>query len=174
MSWQGNSLRPRQNGRHFPDDIFKWILLNENIWILLKISLKFVPKGRINNILALVQIMAWRRPGDKPLSEPLMVSLPTHICVTRPQWVKGLNIVMTLLAQLIIANCESHAVSFISIRQGWVLWNWNVILTTFLSLVAAEVVTSGADNGLNFVNMPSFPYCVHVVWLWLWTGHMCK
>ena len=31
--------------------------------------------------------MAWRRPGDKPLSEPMMVSLPMHICVTRPQWV---------------------------------------------------------------------------------------
>ena len=34
--------------------------------------------------------MAWRRPGDKPLSEPMMVSLPTHICVTRPQWVNTL------------------------------------------------------------------------------------
>ena len=33
--------------------------------------------------------MAWRRPCDKPLSEPMMVRLPTHICVTRPQWVKG-------------------------------------------------------------------------------------
>ena len=32
--------------------------------------------------------MAWRRLGDKPLSESMMVSLPTHICVTRPQWVK--------------------------------------------------------------------------------------
>ena len=53
--------------------------------ISLKISLKFVPKVRINNIPALVQIMAWRRPGDKPLSEPMMVSLLTHICVTRPQ-----------------------------------------------------------------------------------------
>ena len=81
------TLRPRQNGRHFPDDIFKWIFLNENVWISIKISLKFVPKGLINNIPALVQIMAWRRPGDKPLSEPIMVSLPTHICVTRPQWV---------------------------------------------------------------------------------------
>ena len=37
---------------------------------------------------ALVQIMVWCRPGDKPLSEPVMVNLPTHICVTRPQWVK--------------------------------------------------------------------------------------
>ena len=35
---------------------------------------------------ALVQIMAWRRPGDKPLSEPMMLSLLTHICVTRPHF----------------------------------------------------------------------------------------
>ena len=82
-----NSLTPRQNGRHFADDIFKCIFLTENVWILLKISLKIVPKGPINNILALAKIMAWCRPGDKPLSEPMMVSLPTHICVTRPQWV---------------------------------------------------------------------------------------
>ena len=84
-----NTLRPRQNGDHFPNDIFKCIFLNENVWVSLKISLKFVPKGPINNISALVQIMAWRRPGDKPLSEPMMVSLPTHICVTQPQWVKS-------------------------------------------------------------------------------------
>ena len=86
-----NTLRPRQNGRHFPDNTFKRIFLNENVRILIKISLKFVPKGPINNIPALVQIMAWHRPGDKPLSEPMMVSLPTHICVTRPQWVKALQ-----------------------------------------------------------------------------------
>ena len=84
-----NTLRPRQDGRHFPDDIFKWIFLNENVWISNNISMKFVPKGPINNIPALVQIMAWRRSGDKPLSEPMMVRLPTHICVTRPQWVKA-------------------------------------------------------------------------------------
>ena len=83
-----NTLRPRQSGRHFADEIFKCIFLNENVWIPITISLKFVPKGPINNIPALVQIMAWRRPGDKPLSEPMMVVLPTHICVTRPQWVK--------------------------------------------------------------------------------------
>ena len=84
-----NSLRPRRNRRHFADDIFKCIALNENVWIALKISLEFVPKVRINNNPALVQIMAWRRPGDKPLSQPMMVSLLTHICVTRPQWVKN-------------------------------------------------------------------------------------
>ena len=69
-------------------DIFKCIFLNENVWISIKISLKFVPKGPINNIPSLVQIMAWRCPGNKPLSEAMMVYLPTHICVTRPQWVK--------------------------------------------------------------------------------------
>ena len=83
-----NSLRPRQNGRHFPDDILKGILLNENVWISIKISLKFVPKDPINYNPALVQIMAWHRTGDKPLSELMMVRLPTHICVTRTQWVK--------------------------------------------------------------------------------------
>ena len=65
-------------------DIFKRIFLNENIWIPIKISLKFVPNVSINNIPTLVQIMAWRHPGDKPLSQPMMVNLPTHICVTQP------------------------------------------------------------------------------------------
>ena len=41
---------------------------------------------------ALVQIMAWRRPGDKPLSEPMMARLPMHICFTRPQWIKPFTI----------------------------------------------------------------------------------
>ena len=80
-----NALRPRQNGRHFADDTFKRIFMNENVRIFINISLKFVPKGLIKNIPALVQIMAWCRPGDKPLSESMMVNLLTHICVTRPQ-----------------------------------------------------------------------------------------
>ena len=81
-----NILRPRQDDCRLPDDIFKCIFFNENVLILIRISLKFVPKFRINHISALVQIMAWRRPGDKPLSGPVMVSLLTHICVTRPLW----------------------------------------------------------------------------------------
>ena len=52
-----------------------------------EISLKFVPKDPINNTPALVQIIAWRRPGDKPLSESMAVSSLTHICVTQPQGV---------------------------------------------------------------------------------------
>ena len=78
-----------ENVWHFPDDMFKCIFLNENVWIPIEISLKFVPKGSINNNPSLFQIMAWCRPGDKPLSETMMVNLLTHICVTRPQWVNA-------------------------------------------------------------------------------------
>ena len=68
-----NTLRPRQTGRRFADDSFKRIFLNENVLISIKISLKFIPNGSINNIPALIQIMAWCRQGDKPLSESMLV-----------------------------------------------------------------------------------------------------
>ena len=54
--------------------------MNENVWILIKIALNVVPMISINNIPAL----AWRGPGYKPLSEPMMANLLMHICVTRP------------------------------------------------------------------------------------------
>ena len=71
LNGEVNTSPPRQNGHHFAEDIFRCIFLNENAWIFIMISLNFVPKGSINNIPALVQIMAWRRRGDKPLSEPI-------------------------------------------------------------------------------------------------------
>ena len=83
-----NTLRPRQDGRHFSVDIYTCIFFNESCCILIKFSLKYARKDPIDNNPALVQIMAWHRSGNKPLSEPTMISLPTHICVTRPQWVK--------------------------------------------------------------------------------------
>ena len=69
--------------------MFKCIFFNENVWIPIEIWLKFVPKGSINNNPALFQIKAWCHPGDKPLSEPMMVSSLMHICVTGPQWVNN-------------------------------------------------------------------------------------
>ena len=56
----------------FTDDIMKHIFFNENIRISIWFPLKFLPKGPIDNILALFLIMAWRRIGDKPLSEPML------------------------------------------------------------------------------------------------------
>ena len=73
-------MRLKQNDHCLADYIFICILLNENVWISIRISLKLI------NITALVQIMACCREEDKPLSEPMMVSLLTllfcDICVT--------------------------------------------------------------------------------------------
>ena len=85
-----NTLRLRRNRRHFADDIFKYIHLNENALISIKIPLKFIPKTPINNMPTLVQIMAWHRQGAKPLSETMMVKL-SQICVTRAQWVNRIS-----------------------------------------------------------------------------------
>ena len=83
-----------------------WMFLNENVWISSKISLKFIPKGPINNILALVQIMDWCRSGDKPLSEPTMVCLSAHLCITWPQWVPDWKLLEPLL--ITETNSTSH------------------------------------------------------------------
>ena len=68
-----NTWMPWQNGRRYPDDIFKRIFLKENICIPINNSLRFFPKGQINNIPSLAKIMAWRRPRDKTLFEPMLV-----------------------------------------------------------------------------------------------------
>ena len=117
-----NTLRPRQNGHHFADDAFKRIFLNENVGISIKISLKFVPKGPVYNIPALVQVMAWRRP-DKPLSEPMVVKLLTHICVTRPQWV---NLFMGCLNNPIYSNLRLCAACWAHFMCHHELWPTSV------------------------------------------------
>ena len=50
---------------------------NKNVSI--KISLEFFPNGPISNQQALVQIMAWCRTGDRPLSEPMMAQMYTYV-----------------------------------------------------------------------------------------------
>ena len=58
-----NTLRPRQNGRHFQDEIFKCIILNENGWISIKSSLNIVPKGSVSNIPDHRQAIIWTNDG---------------------------------------------------------------------------------------------------------------
>ena len=83
MSWLDSSL-PRLNGHN----TFICIFVNEKFCILVKISLKFVPTGPIDDNPALVQIMAWRRIGNKPLSEPMLTRFTdTDICGIRGRWV---------------------------------------------------------------------------------------
>ena len=79
----------RRNRRDFAEDLFKWIFLDENVLISIEISLKFITKGPINNIPALVDVLAWHRL-DGALSEPMMPIL-THIFATLPQRVASVN-----------------------------------------------------------------------------------
>ena len=73
--WSNNFFPSGQNGSNFADDMFKRIFLNEKNWISNKMSFKYISCGLVDNMLAVVQIMAWHRPGDKPLPEPMLVSL---------------------------------------------------------------------------------------------------
>ena len=139
-----NTLKPRQNGRHFADDVFKRIFLNENIWIQINISLKFVSRAPINNIPTLVEIMAWRRQGDKPLSEPLMVRFLTHTCVTRPKWVKG-----TITQQL--ADTKSYHIS--------------TNICNIVEVVAC-VIADGCDDGERWDTFVRHFPLTHIVHKW--------
>ena len=86
-----NTLRLRQNGWYFADNILKCIFVNEKIWILVDISLELVPKVQINNISSLVQIKTWCRTGT---GHYLWL---VHWCITRPQWVNAELLMLSLL-----------------------------------------------------------------------------
>ena len=88
------------------------------------------------NIPVLVQIMAWRRPGDKPLSEPVVVNLLTHICVTRPLAGLVSVLVTTLfvglplvedLTWLLIQTLEWHC---INLKLSLITGNLTICSTT--------------------------------------------
>ena len=150
-----NTLRTRQNGRHLANDIFKCIFFNEYVWILIKISLKFVPKGQIDNIPALVQIMVWRRPGDKPLSGPIMVSLLTHRYITRPQWVNFyLPDAMIQPAQLFITHQQVY--KFLRMHTSWPHLIVNSLIIATRSLVQCRnLIILRSDNYLQSGTKPN-------------------
>ena len=113
-------------------------LSNAFSWMkILEFRLKihwFIPKGLINNIPALVLIMAWRRPGDKPLSEPMLVRSLTHICVTRPQWV---NVNIGIYESIIFnekLNTENNWNLFpgtqLTTNQRWFRYSLDAVLVT--------------------------------------------
>ena len=81
-----NPSLPKQNSHCFADDIFKYIFKKEKFCTSILISLKCVPLDLIDNKSALVQVMAWRRTGDKPLPEP-MVTLFIGVYM----WSRGVN-----------------------------------------------------------------------------------
>ena len=136
-----NTLGPRQHDSHFRDDIFKWIFLNENVWISIEISLKLVPSVPNNSIPALVHIMAWWLTGDKPVSEPMPVCLLTHICITRHEWVKRNSSRVRSPRQCLLFHC-CHSFSKLSKHSSYLL------NTTYLTGVA--VVGLWRHCGVNY------------------------
>ena len=105
-----NKLGPKQNDRHCADDTFKRIFFNKNVRVLIEISLNFVPTGPFNDIPPLVQIMAWRRPGDNPLPEPMMVQFTDAYSRHSAFWIpvkKGfiLTIYNILIHKVYIHTC---------------------------------------------------------------------
>ena len=147
-----NTLRPRQHGRHFADNIFKCIFLNENIWIPIIISLRFVPMGPINNIPALVQIMAWRHPGDKPLSEPMMVCLLTHICVAQPQRVNKTYKIQLSYCFHVYTMPERHT---------WRTLNMSLVLTHWGRDKMAAILQTTFSNIFSWMKMYEFRLRFH-------------
>ena len=108
-----NTLRPRQNGQNFADDIFKYIVMNGNCYVVTQISLKFVPKDATDHEWALVQKMDWHQTGHKPLSGP-MIS-----CFTRSESREFL---------WIHRFCISIYILRLSITIGWLFLNKYLVL----------------------------------------------
>ena len=108
--------------------IFQMTFSNAFSWMkMYKFLLQFhwiCSQEQINNIPASVQIIAWCRPDDKPLSEPMMVSLLTHICVARPQWVECMLMDLHMIAFILCKQLYiwSHSDFFVLLfmKAGWI------------------------------------------------------
>ena len=145
-----NTLSPRQSGHHFPDSIFRCIFLNENVWISTEISLTFICRCPINNIPALVQIIALHLSGNKSLSEPIMVSLLTHIYVTLSQWIKELVLIeLWDFMQETTQSTHWHwfkfgeaGTGYKTNRAGWKMYIYHAVVhTTFLGIYSAMLLS---------------------------------
>ena len=101
--------------------------------------------------------MAWRRPGDKPLSEPVVVNLLTHIWVTRPQWVNT-----SLASIVLVVVCSQQNTKYrLFISFGWMYdrlyifhvafipyyWNWHAWVHT-VCMHHGVAIPLGSTNDL--------------------------
>ena len=133
----GYTLKPRQDGRHFSDDIVKSIFLYGNYCILIPFPKWCIPKGPIEYKLTFVELMAWRRTCDKLLSEKWWHSFLTHIRVTWPQWVNTLHADLfwghiQLLLYFPTKKCPMSLMSFVMDDKGmfilesipWLVMTW--------------------------------------------------
>ena len=78
-------ISPGQNGRHFADHIFRCIFINEKFWLGIHWCLF------LRSNWALVQVMAWRRTGVKPIPEPMLAQFTDAYMRHKGRWVDMLN-----------------------------------------------------------------------------------
>ena len=144
--------------------------VNENVWMLKKFSLKFVPKGLVSNIAALVKILTRCRPGDKPLSEPMMVSWLMNVCVR---------------SQLLIFSCDvdniaENEIIHLMILLESIIWkfadymDWYFIIQVFNSFWYDKdwITTAGTEVGISLywrlpgwqMSIQTDPYLLHLAW----------
>ena len=107
--------------------------------------------------------MAWSRPGDKPLSEPMMVSLLTHICVTRPQWVKCIGCLVFVHAQVYAYGPKRH------LPRGMAR-AFLIILTEPGPCRNLEINFGYIDRNFAEVCHPRFVLIITRHWFWKWLG----
>ena len=138
--------------------------LDENTHNSIKISLQFALNGPTNNIPPLVQMTAWRRPGDKPSSEPMMFSVLTPIWLTVPQRVKRVTKIYLCLSKVLV-QC------FTCVSRNW---NYSIILNIVHIIVLACYVY------LPRVFAPAFhikPHCMAIAFVpgkFLFNGYLCN
>ena len=172
FQWNLNTLRQRQHGRHIADDTFKGIFL-------IKISLKFVPRGSIKNIPALVQIMAWRRPGNRPqwvnrnfyifIQENAFENVVWKMAtiLTRPQWVN---------------QCQPFHSGLIVLKGDLTVTQWNLegVSLTFHELskifsrnvCIAKILHLMRISSWNFVCVPKSQCFGHTHKVFAWILHL--
>ena len=117
-----NTLRMRQNACHFPDDILKWIFLNENVWILIKISSKFVPRVQLMNLLPCNKYWQW-----KPITFVNSLWWPQHV-VMGSNCIKYLSILCVLTVNKPFSQTGKYC------QRTYTIISWQVSCGPLLSL----------------------------------------
>ena len=154
------TLWGRENGHHFPDDIFRYICSNENVWISIKISLKFIP---INSVLVLVQIMTWHRTGDNPLLEPITASFAEGYV--------RYSASMSLMCITLDMYSSSHISSYFSFthntstqpyRPDPIIISIYVAATWFPSSYAGEKVDCSRNSNMIIICCQWRPYIMNI------------
>ena len=115
--------------------------------------------------------MAWRRPGDKPISEPMLVFVPTHICVTRPQWVNS-PVSTCILAWPFLYHSYAHIYMACILSVSWLSsWSYDIWVWLFSKYYnQCCVATSLVTAAMNKMYVWLFQILEVNIWNWYLVG----